>query len=109
MRSDIDHMGIRELHFDAALGRQIFTHAARAHWYAKSLAPVHSGEYARRMFVRGGYGKSSSAVYGTESYKGWWVEYGSINNGAYHVLTAAAQLAGMKVAYRSVPGGGPLK
>ena len=108
MRYEIDRLGIRELHFNQGLAWQMYEHAKVALAEAKALAPVHSGEYRRRMFVRRIRGGEVGALFGTHSYKGWWVEYGTINNGAYHILTAAAHAAGMKVRHRSKPGGGPI-
>ncbi len=108
MRSDIDQMGIRELLFDPALSNQMYDHAKVALQHARSLAPTDSGEYRRRMFVRRLRGGTAGAIYGTQSYKGWWVEYGTVNHRAHHVLTRAAQAANLKVRHHSTPGGGPL-
>lgn len=97
MRSDIDQRGIRNLVREPALYEQMLNHARRAATLARAIAPADSGEYKRRIFARRANNAWASAYYGSESYKAWWVEFGSRNNRAHHTLERAGRLAGLKM------------
>lgn len=83
--------------------------ARRALIAARSLAPEDSGEYRRRMFADRAYSTAwSAAYYGSDSYKSWWVEFGSVNNRAHHVLVRAGRTAGMRIDQHARPSGARL-
>ena len=104
MRVQLDERGIRKVVRDQGLNPQLMEYAKQAMWIAVATAPKDSGEYIRRMFVAGNgatMGISNSwacAFFGSHSYKGWWVEFGTRNNRAHQTLQNAARRAGMRVA-----------
>lgn len=118
MRVDIDQRGIRRLIRERpGLYPAMNYHAGRAMTFAFALAPVGSGpprgkggaggEYKRRMFHAEARDNAwASAYYGSHSYKGWWVEFGTIHNRAHGTLQRAARLAGMRVGQVAIPGKG---
>lgn len=112
MRTDIDKGGIRELERDPAVVAKMYGFARRAANQARLIAPVgtvgkNAGEYRRRIFARRGLsGTTASAVYGSHSYKAWWVEFGTVNHKAHRTLRKAAKAVGMRVAKVAKPGGG---
>lgn len=113
MRIQLDERGIRKIVRDQNLNPQLMEYAKQARWIAAANAPVDSGEYRRRMFVAqngstmGIRNTWACAFYGTYSYKGWWVEFGTRNNRAHQTLQNAARRAGMWVAQVARVGKGP--
>lgn len=106
MRNRIDERGIRSLVRDPGVRAEMEGFARKAFLVARATAPVgRSGEYQRRMFIRRVRLGLASAIYGTHSYKGWWVEFGTVNNRAHHTLANAARQVGMRVSNVAVPGG----
>lgn len=108
MKCKIDGRGIAKLAHDPAVGNALLYHAEKALRYARNLPPnPDSGEYRRRMFVKLVRGRRTYAIYGTHSYKGWWIEFGaSRRNRPYGTLQKAARLAGMRVTRIAQPGQG---
>lgn len=107
MRVDIDHRGVRSLIRSPELAVSMNQFARKAVLAARTMAPVDSGEYRRRMFARPAIsGGVAKAYFGTDSYKGWWVEFGSVNNRAHRTLRIAATRVGMKLRYVAIPGRG---
>jgi len=112
MRVRLDERGIRKVVRDQDLVPQLMEHAKAARWIAATIAPKDKGEYVRRMFVAANgpaFGIRNiwaCAFYGSYSYKGWWVEFGSVHNRPHRTLQNAARLAGMRVASVATPGRG---
>lgn len=112
MRVDIDQRGIRKLVRERpGLYPAMYYHAGRAATFAVVIAPTgggrgSTGEYRRRIFHEPADNAWASAYFGSHSYKGWWVEFGSVHNRAHGTLQRAARLAGMKVSQVATPGKG---
>ena len=111
MRVDIDQRGIRKLVRAPELYDQMLLHAQRAEMVARSLGPKgRTSRYTGKMFARKMTNAWASAAYGTDDFKGWWMEWGTktpsggVRTPAHHVLQKAGRAVGMRVGQLSQPG-----
>lgn len=105
----IDERGIRKLIRAPELYDDMLRYAAMAEMVARASGPkgrsaTSRHSYTGRMFARKMTNAWASAAFGTDDYKGWWVEFGTRNNRAHHTLQNAARAVGMRVGQVSQPG-----
>lgn len=104
MRSTLDKVGLRKLAFDPRLSELVMPFARQMKSIAVATAPVgtrgkgkHKGGYYKQMmFIRKVAGTNKVWV-GSDDFKAWWVEFGSINNRAHHTLRNAAKAVGLHI------------
>lgn len=106
MRVDLDERGIRKLVRAPELYNAMLFHAKRAEMVARASGPKgRTGRYVGRMFARKMTNAWASAAFGTDDYKGWWMEFGTkTGTPPRHVLQRSARAVGMRVGQVSQPG-----
>jgi phage gp29-like protein len=110
MRCEVDRKGVRGLAYDRALVAPCRHYAELAELHAIATAPRGSrprasGTYAGGLFVRTLPTPWVAVTYGSDDFKAWWVEFGTVRGVPRRtgILREAARAAGMRLDMRAVP------